>query len=147
MRRICRVWMPLIVAIRRQRATPRCYGESPPAIEITSAVNSARFDLTSRGCYDRTAGWSSLVARWAHNPKVGGSNPPPATKSKLYAISCLNRVERAANQSQLAPISSHSSRCRYVAFSAARPAPGEFESIISTTLLFAVCCCAEMAWV
>ena len=24
------------------------------------------------------AGWSSLVARWAHNPKVGGSNPPPA---------------------------------------------------------------------
>src|SRR5271157_2893166 len=30
--------------------------------------------------YDRSAGWSSLVARWAHNPKVGGSNPPPATK-------------------------------------------------------------------
>jgi hypothetical protein len=26
------------------------------------------------------AGWSSLVARWAHNPKVGGSNPSPATK-------------------------------------------------------------------
>ena len=26
------------------------------------------------------AGWSSPVARWAHNPKVGGSNPPPATK-------------------------------------------------------------------
>ncbi len=24
------------------------------------------------------AGWSSLVARRAHNPKVGGSNPPPA---------------------------------------------------------------------
>ena len=27
----------------------------------------------------RNAGWSSLVARRAHNPKVGGSNPPPAT--------------------------------------------------------------------
>ena len=26
------------------------------------------------------AGWSSLVARRAHNPKVGGSNPSPATK-------------------------------------------------------------------
>ncbi len=26
------------------------------------------------------AGWSSQVARRAHNPKVGGSNPPPATK-------------------------------------------------------------------
>ena len=25
------------------------------------------------------AGWSSLVARWAHNPKVDGSNPSPAT--------------------------------------------------------------------
>ena len=25
------------------------------------------------------AGWSSLAARRAHNPKVGGSNPPPAT--------------------------------------------------------------------
>ena len=29
--------------------------------------------------YDRSAGWSSLVARWAHNPKVEGSNPSPAT--------------------------------------------------------------------
>ena len=26
------------------------------------------------------AGWSSPVARWAHNPKVAGSNPVPATK-------------------------------------------------------------------
>ena len=27
------------------------------------------------------AGWSSQVARRAHNPKVVGSNPAPATKS------------------------------------------------------------------
>src|SRR5262249_44668192 len=27
----------------------------------------------------RDAGWSSPVARWAHNPKVAGSNPAPAT--------------------------------------------------------------------
>src|ERR1700736_6384477 len=46
-----------------------------------AAIAGARFDGTPRGCYDRSAGWSSLVARWAHNPKVGGSNPPPATKS------------------------------------------------------------------
>ena len=26
------------------------------------------------------AGWSNLVARWAHNPEVVGSNPAPATK-------------------------------------------------------------------
>jgi hypothetical protein len=31
------------------------------------------------------AGWSSLVARRAHNPKVGGSNPPPATIKKARA--------------------------------------------------------------
>ena len=30
--------------------------------------------------YVSVAGWSSLVARWAHNPKVVGSNPAPATK-------------------------------------------------------------------
>jgi hypothetical protein len=28
------------------------------------------------------AGWSSPVARRAHNPKVAGSNPAPATKPK-----------------------------------------------------------------
>ena len=28
------------------------------------------------------AGWSSLVARRAHNPKVAGSNPAPATLLK-----------------------------------------------------------------
>ena len=28
------------------------------------------------------AGWSSLVARRAHNPKVVGSNPAPATTLK-----------------------------------------------------------------
>ena len=25
-------------------------------------------------------GVEQLAARWAHNPKVGGSSPPPATK-------------------------------------------------------------------
>ena len=30
--------------------------------------------------YIIVAGWSSSVARWAHNPKVAGSNPAPATK-------------------------------------------------------------------
>ena len=33
--------------------------------------------------YDRSAGWSSLVARWAHNPKVEGSNPSPATNLSI----------------------------------------------------------------
>src|SRR6476659_9788939 len=29
------------------------------------------------------AGWSSSVARWAHNPEVAGSNPAPATTAGL----------------------------------------------------------------
>jgi hypothetical protein len=33
--------------------------------------------------------WSSLVARRAHNPKVVGSNPAPATR---YSKRPLNRV-------------------------------------------------------
>ena len=44
-------------------------------------------------CYDDPAGWSSLVARWAHNPKVGGSNPPPAT-----AATRLKRCGRSTFQ-------------------------------------------------
>ena len=35
-----------------------------------------------------SAGWSSLVARRAHNPKVVGSNPAPATKFK--SLTCEN---------------------------------------------------------
>ena len=43
-------------------------------------IPSSKFDDVKAIDYDGIAGWSSLVARWAHNPKVGGSNPPPATK-------------------------------------------------------------------
>ena len=39
-----------------------------------------KFDPAPRYATIVSAGWSSLVARWAHNPKVEGSNPSPATK-------------------------------------------------------------------
>ena len=41
--------------------------------------------LVERQCYHLScdAGWSSSVARRAHNPKVAGSNPAPATKKPL----------------------------------------------------------------
>ena len=32
------------------------------------------------------AGWSSSVARWAHNPEVAGSNPVPATEGSRAGI-------------------------------------------------------------
>ena len=35
------------------------------------------------------AGWSSLVARRAHNPKVVGSNPAPATNSMAARCSVV----------------------------------------------------------
>ncbi len=43
----------------------------------------SKLDCLARRIYYRLqiAGWSSLVARWAHNPKVVGSNPTPATNS------------------------------------------------------------------
>jgi hypothetical protein len=37
--------------------------------------------------FDLGAGWSSPVARWAHNPKVAGSNPAPATNLLKFRIS------------------------------------------------------------
>jgi hypothetical protein len=41
-------------------------------------------------------GWSSSVARWAHNPKVTGSNPVPGTQDQLFPrVTCtFVRVER-----------------------------------------------------
>ena len=35
--------------------------------------------LFLRHLFYYVAGWSNLVARWAHNPEVVGSNPAPAT--------------------------------------------------------------------
>src|SRR6266436_800228 len=49
-------------------------------VRQTLRQTQLRLTTTRPHCYDSNAGWSSLVARWAHNPKVGGSNPPPATK-------------------------------------------------------------------
>jgi hypothetical protein len=54
------------------------------AVLRLSGCPVVRFDDVEVIVYDRSAGWSSLVARWAHNPKVGGSNPPPATKPPVW---------------------------------------------------------------
>src|SRR5712671_4997555 len=43
------------------------------------AAAVAQFDLPSFIRYSYQAGWSSLVARRAHNPKVVSSNLTPAT--------------------------------------------------------------------
>ena len=40
------------------------------------------------------AGWSSLVARRAHNPKVGGSNPSPATTKNFTYFNKLQEFHK-----------------------------------------------------
>ena len=47
--------------------------------------------ISSKTEFSIIAGWSSLVARQAHNLKVGGSNPSPAT-NRLYLESRLFTV-------------------------------------------------------
>ena len=60
----------------------------------------------------RDAGWSSLVARQAHNLKVVGSNPTPATKKPRYpnwiagfliSVSCAASFDRKHTASGVKP--------------------------------------------
>jgi hypothetical protein len=59
------------------------------------------------------AGWSSLVARRAHNPKVAGSNPAPATNLKRTRVQpesfCICIGSEAIPDSLLAKIQQISS--------------------------------------
>ena len=54
------------------------------AFSLTAALHlraprSKKVDRPAAVRYSIYAGWSSPVARWAHNPKVADSNPAPAT--------------------------------------------------------------------
>ena len=53
------------------------------------------------------AGWSSLVARRAHNPEVVGSNPAPATKN--FKPELVKRFRRF-----LLPAAGNGRACRYL---------------------------------
>ena len=48
----------------------------------------------------RTAEWRSLVARWAHNPEVAGSNPASASRQNPFSIQgtlyCLTPCPKCA---------------------------------------------------
>ena len=63
---------PSILSVPAQTPSgPSCVGQE---FRLTCLV---------KGQYTGSAGWSSPVARWAHNPKVVGSNPTPATKESI----------------------------------------------------------------
>ena len=65
----------------RERA-PHARLRRPACIRVATCVMLPR----------SVAGWSRLAARRAHNPKVGGSNPPPATNSGKARHSPLGNV-------------------------------------------------------
>ena len=81
------------------------------------------------------AGWSSQVARRAHNPKVAGSNPAPAIRKPPLArrLSCLTGVPRRS-RGRIGPptrnrvdsaLSRDTAICSYVVYwSSVRPAVG-----------------------
>ena len=66
------------------RPTPAAALPGRESVRVSAAAPAAAPRLDLRSVFDKVrapdAGWSSLVARWAHNPKVEGSNPSPATK-------------------------------------------------------------------
>src|ERR1700730_17938324 len=66
------------------RPTPHLQQEAPGRLRALP-----KFDEHNHLRYDSDAGWSSLVARWAHNPKVGGSNPSPATNPPSFQFNLL----------------------------------------------------------
>src|SRR5580700_2906043 len=87
--RVTTVWM--LPADRGYRVFSEAEKGWPSPSDFSWKNIPPKFDGPDTGCYHRNAGWSSLVARWAHNPKVGGSNPPPATNAiiELRAIGHL----------------------------------------------------------
>ena len=67
-------------------------GQKPPNFVLTLFNHTfLPLDLHMSGIVpnfapvNETSRDGAVVARWAHNPKVGGSSPPPATKSGGFA--------------------------------------------------------------
>ncbi len=55
-------------------------------VQVPLSAPIVIFASCQSDCYNprhSDAGWSSLVARRAHNPKVVGSNPAPATNYQV----------------------------------------------------------------
>src|SRR6185436_8538230 len=70
---------------------------------------------------NHSAGWSSLVARWAHNPKVAGSNPAPATNLANWVTKLGHKIHlwpfsNLLARSQLPPDRIHCQQLTSLAF-------------------------------
>lgn len=74
----------LVVAHHRAYVMMGCYPQrsessASPAWSNGYLASLSRRRLRVRVPLSVLAGWSSSVARWAHNPEAAGSNPAPAT--------------------------------------------------------------------
>ena len=73
-------------ARRTLRPSRRAGHRAGGALSTVTSCNDAAEQAIWRSTADMgnlalpDAGWSSSVARWAHNPEVAGSNPVPATR-------------------------------------------------------------------
>ena len=54
-----------------------------PVLKTGRSATARGFESLFLRHFDYIAGWSSLVARRAHNPKVVGSNPASATNGPV----------------------------------------------------------------
>ena len=98
----CRRRLPRPVGVLGHRGTLESAKAAKPPVQ-----SAARSALTRRHCYHlrSAAGWSSQVARRAHNPKVAGSNPAPAISGKpltkrvfVFLGDAQNRPKNALGQ-------------------------------------------------
>ncbi len=69
-------------------ATDHGQGTTDTVRILVSGILDITCSMCLFNCVD--AGWSSPVARWAHNPKVVGSNPTPATNDLTGLRRCRN---------------------------------------------------------
>ena len=83
-------------------------GQTVNLLQIASVVRIHLHPFSFSGIFSKKrtyhiqhniAGWSSLEARRAHNPKVVGSNPAPATRTKycVYAQIAQSVEQRIEN--------------------------------------------------
>ncbi len=88
-------------SVARRAHNPKVVGSNPaPATNFfvsLRCVNHRRQTNATDSCSvwgdNSDAGWSSSVARRAHNPKVVGSNPAPATNF-FVSLRCVNHRRR-----------------------------------------------------
>ena len=86
-------------------------------IEVFGTLDQVRTVWTD----SHVAGWSSPVARWAHNPKVGGSNPAPATNTICSERSPVSATSSHFGQHPASPPDFLSARFEVLARRSASP--------------------------